>query len=170
GCGASTPGARGAALGGPGAGGRAGRFGHGFGAAGRRPRRGRWRQPAACTGGPSVSRRAASGPPPWVGLALLALLVIGAAAFLLLRQPTAPAVAPAPAPVGSPQPIAEGGLWEVAFTTPLIPDDPARHHGGLDERLVALIERATRTLDVADYDFDLADVSHAMARAAGRGV
>ena len=103
-------------------------------------------------------------------IALVALLVIGLAVFLLLRQPGAPTVGPAPAPVGSPQPIAEGGLWEVAFTTPLIPDDPARHHGGLDERLVALMERATRTLDVADYDFDLADVGQAMARAAGRGV
>jgi phosphatidylserine/phosphatidylglycerophosphate/cardiolipin synthase-like enzyme len=35
---------------------------------------------------------------------------------------------------------------------------------------VALMDRSTKTMDVADYDFDLADVADAMARAAGRGV
>jgi phosphatidylserine/phosphatidylglycerophosphate/cardiolipin synthase-like enzyme len=35
---------------------------------------------------------------------------------------------------------------------------------------VALMARATRTLDVADYDFDLANVAQAMAGAAKRGV
>jgi phosphatidylserine/phosphatidylglycerophosphate/cardiolipin synthase-like enzyme len=66
---------------------------------------------------------------------------------------------------------ADGPGWEVAFTVPLRPpdNDPSRHHGGLDARLVALMDRASRTLDVAAYDFDLADVADAMVRAANRG-
>src|SRR5262249_41823443 len=62
--------------------------------------------------------------------------------------------------------------WDVAFTTPLLPPDtdPSKHHGSLDDRLVQLMNRATTTLDVADYDFDLASVADAMVGAAGRGV
>ncbi len=95
------------------------------------------------------------------GLALLVgLLLLGA----LVSRFVAPRPAPAPA--------ADGAVgWEVAFTAPLIPDnDPSRHQGSLDARLVALMDGATQTLDVADYDFDLAVVADAMARAAGRGV
>ena len=108
-------------------------------------------------------------------LVLLALVVLAALAFLLLRPPSGPAPAPsssaAPSAPASPSPVAAGSLWEVAFTTPVLPpDDPSKHTGGLNERLVALMDGATRTLDVAVYDFDLVDVAQAMARAAGRGV
>jgi phosphatidylserine/phosphatidylglycerophosphate/cardiolipin synthase-like enzyme len=60
--------------------------------------------------------------------------------------------------------------YQLYFTDPKYPDNPADHQGGLDTRLTALIDTATRTLDVADYDFDLADVAQAMARAQSRGV
>ncbi len=66
--------------------------------------------------------------------------------------------------------VAAGDWYEVRFTQPLIPDDRSRHRGGPDEALVALMDKATRTLDVADYDFDLANVAEAMARAKERGV
>ncbi|TAK31336.1 MAG: hypothetical protein EPO21_17725 [Chloroflexota bacterium] len=62
-------------------------------------------------------------------------------------------------------------IWyELRFTTPRYPDDPAIHRGGLDARLVQLMDQATKTMDVADYDFDLANVADAMARAKQRGV
>lgn len=66
--------------------------------------------------------------------------------------------------------VFQGSWYEVAFTAPRYPDDPRRHQGGLDERLVTLIDRATSTLDVAVYDFDLANVAEAMVRAKQRGV
>lgn len=68
-------------------------------------------------------------------------------------------------------PISATGTWyEIYFTDPKYPDNPANHHGGLDERLVAFIDRAQKTLDVADYDFDLQNVADAMVRAKNRGV
>lgn len=60
--------------------------------------------------------------------------------------------------------------YQLYFTAPSYPDVAANHRGGLDTYLVDLMDRATRTIDVADYDFDLADVADAMARAAERGV
>jgi len=70
----------------------------------------------------------------------------------------------------APAPSAAGPWYEILFTTPKYPDRAADHHGGLDERLVALIDATQRTLDVASYDFDLQNVAQAMARAKGRGV
>lgn len=46
-------------------------------------------------------------------------------------------------------PLAEGASIQVNFTTPKYPDDQADHQGGLDELLVADIERAESTVDVA---------------------
>ena len=62
------------------------------------------------------------------------------------------------------------GWYQLYFTAPKYPDDPANHRGGLDERLVALMDGARNSLDVASYDFDLANVADAMVRAKGRGV
>lgn len=64
----------------------------------------------------------------------------------------------------------DGGWYRLYFTAPRYPDNPANHHGGLDAKLAELMDTATTTLDVADYDFDLANVADAMARAAKRGV
>lgn len=72
-----------------------------------------------------------------------------------------------PPPTSAP---AAAGWYELHFTTPRYPDVPAAHQGGLDARLVQLMDQATKTLDVADYDFDLADVADSMARAKERGV
>ncbi len=60
--------------------------------------------------------------------------------------------------------------YELYFTSPIYPDDPKNHKGGPDEQLVKLIDKATKTLDIADYDFDLMNVAEAMSKAAGRGV
>jgi phosphatidylserine/phosphatidylglycerophosphate/cardiolipin synthase-like enzyme len=119
-----------------------------------------------------------------VVLLLLILLVVG---VLLLTRRSSPgpngapeaapagssiAISPASSPSSARPPVAAGSdAWQVAFTTPLAPPDTDRskHRGSLDDKLVALIDRATRTVDVADYDFDLADVAQAMANAAKRG-
>ena len=98
----------------------------------------------------------------WLLPVLGVLAVLAVAAFFYWRQQQQQQPGPPPS--------AQGADWEVAFNSPLIPDDPSRHSGGLDARLVALMDGSTRTLDVAAYDFDLANVADAMVRAAQRGV
>ena len=63
----------------------------------------------------------------------------------------------------------QGGWYQLYFTAPQYPDTGQNHRGGLDEKLVALIDRAHKSVDVADYDFDLANVAVAMVRAKNRG-
>ena len=62
-----------------------------------------------------------------------------------------------------------GPWYELTLTTPRLPAGAATGDG-LDERLVAFMNRARRTLDVAIYEFNLRNVAEAMARAADRGV
>ena len=69
-----------------------------------------------------------------------------------------------------PDPAASGPWFDIAFTTPAEIDRPGTHQGGIDTRLVTLIDGAQRTVDIAVYDFDLMNVAEAMARASGRGV
>jgi phosphatidylserine/phosphatidylglycerophosphate/cardiolipin synthase-like enzyme len=92
----------------------------------------------------------------------------------ILQQPTAgPAANPPTAPPSAPtavQPQAGQPWYQLYFTSPQYPDNRALHTGGIDEQLVDLIDTATATIDVADYDFDLENVAHALARAAARGV
>lgn len=97
-------------------------------------------------------------------LALLALLVVLAGALLVLRG--------RPELAGPAQPsTGAGGAWyEVYFTAPKYPDRPEDRHGGIDERFVAFLDSAQRSLEVAIYDFDLANAAEALARAAQRGV
>jgi phosphatidylserine/phosphatidylglycerophosphate/cardiolipin synthase-like enzyme len=112
-------------------------------------------------------------------LGLLALVVIVAVALVLLWRLNA-GLAPggerapvtgSPVALGrGPSPSAIGAWYEVAFTTPAIPDRPANRRGGIEDRLIGLMDRAQRTLDVAVYEFDLENVADAMARAARRGV
>lgn len=100
-------------------------------------------------------------------LVIVLIAVVAARVFGAITPRAMDAPAPA-APVASGTPTA--GWYELYFTAPKYPDDPKNHRGGLDEKLVALMERAQRTLDIADYDFDLADVADAMARARQRGL
>jgi phosphatidylserine/phosphatidylglycerophosphate/cardiolipin synthase-like enzyme len=81
----------------------------------------------------------------------------------LPAQPASPAGQPTPS--GSQQ-----GWYQLFFTTPKYPDKKEYHHGGIDEQLVAFVNSATQTIDLADYDFDLENVASALAQAAGRGV
>lgn len=94
-----------------------------------------------------------------VGLLLLALLIL--AVHECWNRPGIP---PAP-PAGE-----QRGWYEVFFTTPRFPDDPGLHRGGVVDSLIAAIDSARETLDVAVYDIDLLPVAEALLRAQERGV
>lgn len=72
-------------------------------------------------------------------------------------------------PPSSPSPVAVGP-YEIYFTTPTYPDRPENRHGGIDEKFVAFVNSANKTLDIAAYEFDLENVAQAMAQARARGV
>lgn len=63
-----------------------------------------------------------------------------------------------------------GDWMRVYFTSPRYPDDDAYHHSGVDEHLVAAINQAQGSVDVAAYDFDLQSVADALIAAHARGV
>jgi len=89
--------------------------------------------------------------------------------------PTQPAgaapTARPPSPAGQPAPGQEPeGWYDIYFTTPRYPDRSEYHQGGLDTQLVAFIDSAQQTIDIAAYDFDLENVANALAQAAARGV
>jgi phosphatidylserine/phosphatidylglycerophosphate/cardiolipin synthase-like enzyme len=98
----------------------------------------------------------------WLGLfgVLAVLFCLCAVGVYVLRDRVVPAAPP----------TASGAWYQVYFTAPAFPDDPSKHQGAIDSKLVALMDQAQKTLDVADYDFDLANVADAMVRAKGRGV
>lgn len=116
-----------------------------------------------------MSRRRARTSTLTIVLIVILLIVLVALALYLLRSRI-----PSPAQVNvpgqaSPSPVASGP-YEVYFTTPTYPDRPENRRGGIDEKFVRFVDAATRTLDVAAYDFDLENVATAMARAKSRGV
>jgi phosphatidylserine/phosphatidylglycerophosphate/cardiolipin synthase-like enzyme len=74
-----------------------------------------------------------------------------------------------PLPGQPPAPTADRP-YQVFFTTPVFPDRPESRRGGIDERFVEFLDAATRTLDLAVYDFDLENVAQAIVRATRRGV
>ena len=93
--------------------------------------------------------------------ALLAALVIAVGVVLYLQTRSA-----APMTRGT-----QAGDWyEVYFTDPKYPDRPETRHGGVDERFVAFLDSAQRSLDLAIYDFDLDNAADALVRANNRGV
>ena len=119
-----------------------------------------------------------------VVIALVLLLLIAVGAFVLSRGGTAlppdqeaaiDRATPRSLPAGTVTNIGSGGSaasswYSLHFTAPIYPDNPANHTGGLDSYLVSFMNEAKTSLDVADYDFDLADVADAMVRAKQRGV
>lgn len=121
-----------------------------------------------------------------ISVALVIVLVLGIGVFALTRrgkgggavderETSVSRNTPAAKPPGTVTNIGSGGTvtgswYELHFTAPVYPDNPANHTNGLDVHLVTLMDKATKTLDVADYDFDLANVADAMVRAKKRGV
>lgn len=104
-----------------------------------------------------------TGPGPLLVLGVvLAVALVVLAAFYFLRQPAVPTT-------GAPAPAATSTWYQVYFTTPRYPDNPADHKGGLDEKLTAFINAATRSVDMAIYQLDLDNVTRALLDAKGRG-
>ncbi|MBU0490937.1 MAG: DUF1669 domain-containing protein [Chloroflexi bacterium] len=77
--------------------------------------------------------------------------------------PTTPGTPP-------PSPPADSSWYSVYFNTPRYPDKDEYHYGGIEDQLVAVIDKATKSIDLAAYEFDLENVAHALVRAKGRGV
>jgi phosphatidylserine/phosphatidylglycerophosphate/cardiolipin synthase-like enzyme len=108
---------------------------------------------------------------------LLVVLAVALAVVIAVRGLDAGRVLPRPVEGASPANLAldsaedrfiVGPWYELTLTTPRLPAG-AVTGGGLDERLVTLMNRTRRTLDVAIYEFNLRNVAEAMARAADRG-
>ncbi len=90
----------------------------------------------------------------------------------MVAQPSQPST-PAPNPEDQATPAASQqpeDWYDIYFTTPRYPDKPEYHHGGLDTQLVAFINSAQETVDIAAYDFDLENVASALSKAVARGV
>jgi phosphatidylserine/phosphatidylglycerophosphate/cardiolipin synthase-like enzyme len=113
-------------------------------------------------------------------ITVVAVVLLCASCFVValllarvMRDDDQPAVTHVPLPpraTTTVPPAVSGDWYEVYFTTPIYPDSPRNHRGGLDERLVELMDAASESIDVAVYDFDLGNVAEAMARASRRGV
>lgn len=130
---------------------------------------------------------------------IFALVLIAGAFYLISTQPktestpTAVAVQPSPStsdeeqagvigreeitpvPGATDTSLGSGGSatsdwYELHFTSPEYPTNKDHYKGGLDTYLVNLMNKSTKTLDVADYDFDLSNVADAMVAAKNRGV
>ena len=102
---------------------------------------------------------------------MIVLSLVGALLIFCRPRPEeAPPTTTAPVPGGPATNAAAAEWYEIYFTQPRYPDRPENHSGGIDERLVAFMGTAQRSLDVAIYDFDLQNVAEAMAGARGRGV
>ncbi len=103
---------------------------------------------------------------------MAALLI---AAYVLLsrgnQEEGAPPSATRP-PTASTATIAPPTTWySLYFTDPIFPDDASLHTGTpLDQGLAALIDSATRSVEMAIYQLDLPDVTQALLDATARGV
>ncbi len=99
-----------------------------------------------------------------VAVALVVLLVVAVALVVLRYTPSSPASSPTTTPTST-----AAGWYEVAFTSPKYPDNPADHTGGLDTKLAAFIDTASASVDMAIYQLDLENVTQAVINAKGRG-
>ncbi len=113
-------------------------------------------------------------------LIVIALIVIAALVFVSVvayvglarnqaAQATTPSAPPASQGLQPPAVSPESAWYQVFFTSPKYPDDPADHHGGLNERLTAFINTAAKSVDMAIYQLDLPDVTQALLDAKTRG-
>jgi phosphatidylserine/phosphatidylglycerophosphate/cardiolipin synthase-like enzyme len=103
---------------------------------------------------------------------IVATLVLAIAYLLGGGGPDGSDSDPQPFPLVEDQAEASGEADAILvfFTAPTYPNDPADHHGGLDEALAADIARAELSVDVAAYDFDLESVADALVEAYADGL
>lgn len=88
-----------------------------------------------------------------VGVVALVAVVVAVVADVLRRQPSPGQVTTPPSAI------------TVYFTNPA-----TQATNGIDQYVVADLDRAKKTIDVASFDFNLPDVTDALARAQSRGV
>jgi phosphatidylserine/phosphatidylglycerophosphate/cardiolipin synthase-like enzyme len=103
-------------------------------------------------------------------LALLSILLVSALILAGCGNPTLPAATPVPATSASATtaPGTENLSWlKVYFTNPNPPDNQAN---GIDRFVVPVLDAATKSIDVASFDFTLPSVTHALVNARKRGV
>ena len=74
--------------------------------------------------------------------------------------------APSPVPV---EPVS-GEWYQLYFTTPHYPDDPATRVDVIEQGLIKVINNALRSLDIAIFELDLDEVGDAILAARNRGV
>jgi len=99
-----------------------------------------------------------------VAVVVAALVVVGAVVLALRRGREEQVSVPTATPVA-------GSWYEIYFTTPQrTGTPPSGSPGRLDEKLVALIDGAQRSVEIAVYDFGLENVADALIRAKRRGV
>jgi phosphatidylserine/phosphatidylglycerophosphate/cardiolipin synthase-like enzyme len=96
---------------------------------------------------------------------VLAAGLLAAAAFFGGLPPASLAAKLPPAATG-----AAPGWYQLFFTEPSYPDTQAKHHGGLDEKLAALIGSARSSVDMAIYLLDAPLVVDALSSAKARGL
>ncbi|MBI4769950.1 MAG: DUF1669 domain-containing protein [Chloroflexi bacterium] len=100
-------------------------------------------------------------------LGATAVLFVLAGLVYLLNQVAGPSPTPTlPAAV-----TGQAHDWyQLYFSTPKNPDTAADHHGGPDEAVVASINAARQSIDLAMYELSLENVAQALAAAHRRGV
>ncbi|MGB8646873.1 MAG: phospholipase D-like domain-containing protein [Anaerolineae bacterium] len=96
---------------------------------------------------------------------ILALIVVGLGALRGAGAGSADRITPPPGPI---TPSTSSG-YDIYFTFPKYPDNPADHHGSLDDKLTAFINSAKRSVDMAIYQLDLPNVAQALLDAKTRG-
>ena len=99
------------------------------------------------------------------------ILLILLLSLAVLASACVPASKPQPSPMlpsSGATPSGEDLPWlQVFFTNPNPPDDLAH---GIDKNVVALLDAAKSTIDVASFDFNLPGVTNALVNAKKRGV
>ncbi len=129
----------------------------------------------------SKSRRSSLNP--WVLIAglVIVLVVAGVNALLGSALPSSD-TPPTTTPVsGAPQTvtpvtrlprahIAQGEWYTLYFTIPTYPEKKDTRVGGVDQAIVADLDRAQKTIDAAVFDFRLPSLVDGFVRAAQRGV
>ena len=75
----------------------------------------------------------------------------------------------APSPVAGQQPVS-GDWYQLYFTTPHYPDEPASRTETIVQGLIQVLNSAQRSLDIAIYELNLDEIGDAILAARDRGV
>ena len=105
-----------------------------------------------------------------VFVVMAGVYVLTSADPLDLFGPTAEAPSTPPPISASPTVEEKTGWWQVYFTDPTTINDPENLTGSVAEELIALIDDAKKTIDIASFEFNYVPVAEALIAASKRGV